>query len=238
MALTDSSSRVTRNVMAASATTWHLTGILGVLACLALSSVASAQLPEGDALFFREDWAELPPSLPLTQEHVASDDLTLHLYGPGSDRIKKSHHEEPPLDPYYVWSGQADGTWAVTLSRQGALVDLSGSGAQIRWRSRPSGFRRVHVILKQDDGVWLVGEQADTLRGTWHVHSVPVRALRWRRLDIERITEGGRVQNPDLSRIAEVGFTDLMRGGGSTASTRIDWIEVRGQAITASYSEN
>lgn len=208
-------------------------GFLLALVFLAPLQVANGQAQGESPVFFREDWAETPPALPITQDHVESPDLTLHLYGPGGDQVKKSHHEEPPLDPYYVWSGECEGTWAVTLSREGMLVDLSGAGARIRWRSRPSGLRQIHAVLRQADGTWLVSEQADTLRGTWHDHSFRVQELQWRRLDIERVTEGERVQDPDLSRIAEVGFTDLMPGGGSAASTRIGWIEVRGAEVTA-----
>jgi hypothetical protein len=43
--------------------------------------------------------------------------------------------------------------------------------------------------------------------------------------------EGGRADNPDLSRVVEVGFTDLMRGGQSQACSRLDWIEVDGTAV-------
>lgn len=50
--------------------------------------------------------------------------------------------------------------------------------------------------------------------------------LRWRRLDIGTVTEGNWVDRPDLSRVREIGFTDLMAGGGSAASSRLDWIEV------------
>jgi hypothetical protein len=78
-----------------------LGSVLGGLLVLASVGVAIAQAQDEGAVFFREDWAETPPSLPITREHVANPDLTLHLYGPGGDKVKKSHHEEPPLDPYY-----------------------------------------------------------------------------------------------------------------------------------------
>lgn len=192
---------------------WDLGSVpIVLLACasLGLMDAWAQETPR----FFREDWAESPPSLPITQTHVADSELTLHLYGPGGDLVKKSHHEEPPLDPYYVWSGRCDGTWALTLSREGAAVDLAGPNAEIQWRSRPSGLRAIRVVLKQSDGTWLVSEQADTLRGAWHTKTFPVSRLRWHQLDIDRITEGVRVEDPDLGRVTEVGFTDLMRGGG------------------------
>lgn len=201
------------------------------------TAVLGAQAQEA-SVYFREDWAELPPALPITQEHVASPDLTLHLRGPGGDKVKKSHHENPPLDPYYVWSGRTDAPWAVTLSRAGSYVDLSSEGAKVRWRSRPSGLRRIRVVLGLADGTWLVSEQADTLGGEWHVRTFPVPELRWHRLDIEQVTEGAPARAPDLSRVAEVGFTDLRRGASSAASSRIDWIEVRGPAVSYSPPED
>ena len=38
-------------------------------------------------------------------------------------------------------------------------------------------------------------------------------------------------KDPDLSRVDEIGFTDLMHGGGSPACSRLDWIEVWGKAV-------
>ena len=35
----------------------------------------------------------------------------------------------------------------------------------------------------------------------------------------------------DLSRVDEIGFTDLMTGGKSKACSRIDWIEVYGKSV-------
>ena len=41
--------------------------------------------------------------------------------------------------------------------------------------------------------------------------------LHWRRLDMDNILEGPRVDNPDLRRVDEIGFTDLMRDGLASA---------------------
>jgi len=77
------------------------------------------------SLFFREDWKEIPAATPVTQQHVFNSDLLLNLYGPGCDSIKKSHHETPIDDPYYIWSGLCLGNWAVTLKHKTSFVDLS-----------------------------------------------------------------------------------------------------------------
>lgn len=178
-------------------------------------------------LVAREDWRETPAAVPITQAHVANADLELLVIGPGAAGIKKSHHDQPADDPYYVWSGDATGTWAVALRPRGTVLDLSRGGA-IRWRSRQSGFRQLHPIVQLEDGQWLVADQADGASEEWRIHEFAAADLTWRTLDAATIVEGRSVSRPSLARITAVGFTDLMRGGGTPASSRLDWIEVYG----------
>jgi len=124
------------------------------------------------SLFMREDWKETPAATPVTQSHVVSNDFLLGLYGPGCDSIKKSHHEAPADDPYYIWSGLCRGNWVVTLKHAKSYVDL-GSYGKIMWRSRQSGTRCLHIVLKLADGTWLVGSQGDCISKDW-------RMLIWR----------------------------------------------------------
>jgi hypothetical protein len=178
--------------------------------------------------FFREDWKEMPAATPITQEHIANPRLLLALYGPGKDAVRKSHHDRPANDPYYVWSGECKGNWVVTLHDKTALVDLTGP-AKIRWRSFQSGFRQLHLVLKLADGSWLVSDEADGASPTWHEREFNIADLHWRNLAIDIVAEGEVVDHPDLSRVDEIGFTDLMTGGGSSACSRVDWIEVYGK---------
>jgi hypothetical protein len=65
--------------------------------------------------------------------------------------------------------------------------------------------------------------------------------VRWRRLDIENVIEGRDgywVDYPDLSKVEEIGFTDLMRGAGhgSGGGSRVDWIEVYGKSVPRTAS--
>jgi hypothetical protein len=66
--------------------------------------------------------------------------------------------------------------------------------------------------------------------------------IEWRKLDINKVAEartGTRYENgrweanPDLSKVDEIGFTDLMGGSGHGQGgwSRIDWIEVYGVPI-------
>lgn len=182
------------------------------------------------SLFFREEWKAIPFATPITQEHVANEDLILSLHGPGADNIRKSHHSRPVDDPYYVWSGLCEGNWAVSLKHKDYYVDLNAY-AKILWRTKQSGLRNLRIILKLADGSWLVSDQYDGASVDWRIREFNLQDIVWYELDIQRVVEGSRVTNPNLTKVDEIGFTDLMRGGRSNASSRIDWIEVYGNKI-------
>ncbi|MCF6297640.1 MAG: hypothetical protein L3J08_06605, partial [Flavobacteriaceae bacterium] len=120
---------------------------------------AQEQRPE---IFFREDFKETPPQTPITQGHVENPNLLISLYGKGANLIKKSNHDTPFDDPFYVWSGLCEDNWAVTLKHKSKYVNLSKQ-AKIRWRSKQSGFRQLHIILKLADGTWLISDDFDGL---------------------------------------------------------------------------
>ncbi|MEZ5071935.1 MAG: hypothetical protein R2751_13490 [Bacteroidales bacterium] len=176
-------------------------------------------------LLYREDWRESPAETPVSQAHVQHPELILNLHGPGRDSLKKSHHDEPVDDPYYVWSGLCTGTWGLSLRYPHGLLDLSGYG-KIRLRSRQSGLRVLHLMLELGDGRWVVSREGVPASGDWVVTEFPVPELHWYHIDLQSLLEGAPVPDPDLSRIRSVGCTDLMRGGGSAASSRLDWIEI------------
>jgi hypothetical protein len=200
--------------------------LLGILLLCALTAFAQ----ERPGLFLREDWKEIPAATPITQEHVSNSELTLSLHGPGRSGIRKSHHDQPADDPFYVWSGDCPGNWAVSLRHRESDVDLTGL-AKIRWRSKQSGFRQLRVILKLAGGPWLVSDAFDGPSADWREREINIGDIRWRALDIENIVERNWVPAPDLSRVEEVGFTDLMSGGSTPASSRLDWIEVYGRGV-------
>jgi Tol biopolymer transport system component len=181
-------------------------------------------------LFFREDWKETLAATPVTQQHVSNSDLLMNLYGAGCDSIKKSHHDTPVDDPYYIWSGLCLGNWAVTLKHRTFNVDLA-SYSKIVWRSKQSGLRELHIILKLADGTWLVSDKGEGESKDWRICEFNLADIRWYKLDIKNVIEGAQITSPDLSKVEEVGFTDLMRGGQSIACSRLDWIEVFGKPV-------
>ncbi len=195
---------------------------------LLLSTTCQAQYRP--SLFFREDWKEIPPETPVSQDHVANSNLVLGLYGGAIDRMRKSNHDHPDDDPFYVWSGLCQGNWAVTLKDAGSFVDLS-EYAKIKWRTKQSGFRCLYILLKLADGTWLVSDQCDRPSGDWRIKEFNIVDIKWYALDIKTIVEKRPVEDPDLSKVDEIGFTDLMAGGRSDACSRVDWIEVYGKAV-------
>ncbi|RPJ80038.1 MAG: hypothetical protein EHM18_19120 [Acidobacteria bacterium] len=202
-----------------------------LLMSLALAVEASAQPASGGQLWFREDWKEIPAATPVTQEHVNNPELTLHTYGRAKDSIKKSHHDQPANDPYYIWSGECRGGWGLTLSEAGSGADFAKGGV-IRWRSRQSGERFPRLLIRLRDGTFYVSDQTDTNSSEWHIFSFILERVTWSALDIEKFVPVPGSKKPNLAQVAEVGFTDLEPGRGSNLSSRIDWIEVYAPTAT------
>lgn len=196
---------------------------------LLLSTTCQAQQYRPD-LFFREDWKEIPPVQPVNQDHLTNPNLVLGLYGGAVDSMRKSNHDHPADDPFYVWSGLNPSNWALTLKDSGSYVDLS-EFANIKWRSKQSGFRCLRILLKLADGTWLVSDQCDCRSVDWRIREFNISDIKWYTLDINTITEQKPIDNPDLSKVDEIGITDLMAGGRSVACSRLDWIEVYGKAV-------
>jgi hypothetical protein len=191
----------------------------------------SAQEPNyRPGLFFREDWKETPAEIPLSQKHVNNPDLLVQLYGPGQDSLKKSNHEKPEDDPFYVWSGLCLGNWMVTLKHKAGNVDLTGF-AKISWRAKQAGLRQLRITLKLANGTWLVSDQFDDATKDWRIKEFNIQDVIWYKLDAKAVVEIGHVTNPDLSNVEEIGFTDLMSGGKSASCSRLDWIEVYGKSV-------
>ena len=138
-------------------------------------------------------------------------------------------------DITYVMSLLTTSNWAITLRDKNNDVDLTGL-AMWTWRTRISGFHLLRPIVKLANGTWLVGTRRPVSRMTGSSQNFFSGDVRWRTLDIEQVVEGREARwmdNPDLSRVEEIGFTDLMRGAGhgSGGGSRVDWIQVTGKPV-------
>jgi len=111
---------------------------------------------------------------------------------------------------------------------------LSGNLAKIRWVVRTSGFHQVRPVLKLADGTWLVGDHVTGPNADFNVSDISISDVRWLKLDIDRVVAVGTwVERPNLSKVDEVGFADLMPGSGhgSGGYANIGRIEVYGKPV-------
>lgn len=171
--------------------------------------------PPRPPLFFRETWKQAPGGAEqaVTPEGVAGANLELKLYGGGKD-IQITGTDGNESNPTHLWTGLCTATCAAALRDKDNYVDLTGL-AKIRWLTKISGFHQVHPIIKLADGTWLVGDRADGSTVDWHESEFSLSEVRWLRLDINKVlTKGNFVEKPDLSKVDEIGFTDLMPGSG------------------------
>jgi hypothetical protein len=225
---------------------------------------AAAVVPR-PPVFFHEAWKkpEGPdPRRVMAQEWVGNPNLELKLYGPGTSGKGLEHQDEENFKRFagslivnvrgepdnwaFIWSGFTEGNWALTLRDKNSFVNLSGPLTKIRWKSLQSGFALLRPVIKTADGKYYVGDKTDGLSPDWHENEIIVADVRWLELNPMGATEatvrGGGVgwQNPDLSRVDEIGFTTLSRGTapGSGASARIAWIEVVGHPVPRAGKSN
>jgi len=140
-------------------------------------------------------------------------------------------------DPPNLWTGVCQTPIAVTLRDRSSFVDLTGR-ARMRWVTRVSGFHVVRPVVKLADGSWFVGDYAEgapSANSTLFLESeFAVSSVRWLPLDITRVvTVGQSWAQPDLSRVDEVGFADLLPGSGHGwgGFVNVGRIEVYGQPV-------
>jgi hypothetical protein len=233
-----------------SARAWTVAGAITLLASgahdsLAQPSASAAGFLEHDAvtppLLFREVWQPPPHTGPLndenrriTAEALTRPNLELELYGTDARDIQVTSHNGVPD----LWLGFTTSPVALTLRDKNAYLDLTGL-ARVRWRTRTENLHVLHPVVKLADGTLLVGSQtfqspqrrmegSQAFSGDFVVSEVTFSDQRWFQLDPEKVVVKLEVSNPDLSRVDEIGFVDLMPGGGHgfAGCSNVSWIEV------------
>ena len=210
------------------------------------------------SLLFREDF----PSggsrhAPLTQERIGNPNLELKMYGPGGVSgdgetygIRLSYEEDqvyPGKLASMVYSGVVKGSWAVMLKDKNNYLDLRDT-ARIHWRVPARGLHTLRPVLRLADGTMWVADYAEPLSTYFHENEIfLVDIPRWRKVNPETMGEA-RVQareplwqvDLNLSKVDEIGFTDLMSGAGdgTQGNTSVDWIEVYGNPVPRAASQS
>jgi hypothetical protein len=229
---------------------WAIAGSIALLACGGSNAPAqSSALTPGflehpavtPPLLFREVWQQPPHTGPLndenrriTQQALTNPDLELRLYGTDARNIQATEHNGIPD----LWNGFTTSPVALTLRYKNGYLDLTGL-TRMRWRTRTENLHVLHPVVKLADGKLLVGSQtfqspqrrmvgSDGFTGDFVVSEVTFDDQRWFELDPERVVVKLEVNNPDLSRVDEIGYVDLMPGGGhgTAGCSNVSWIEV------------
>ncbi len=166
-------------------------------------------------LFFKEEWRSNGPEAPVVIEKATlNPNLELKLYGPTGKEILLTGNTGDENNPVHLWTGMCTSPCAFTLREKGNFADLTGL-ARIRVITKTSGFHKVNLIVKLADGTLLIGDHFEGTPVDWIENEFAVSELRWRKLDGDRVvTTGDWVNAPNLSRVDEIGFADLMPGSG------------------------
>jgi hypothetical protein len=186
-------------------------------------------------LFLKEDWKQIPGGgeHPVTPVSVTAANVEMRLYGAASREIQLTGNDGDENNPTHVWTGLCTSPCGLTLRDKARFVDLSGL-ARIKWNIKTSGFHEIRPLVKLADGTWLVGDHTDASTLDWVVSEFSVGAVRWLKVDPERlVTTGNFVDKPDLTRVDEIGFVDLTpaSGHGPGGWSDVAQIEVYGKAV-------
>src|SRR6266850_2937715 len=237
----------------------------GLLAILGMVSIAFAQqAPAGGAgrpaataapLAFKVEWVR-PPSQEDTkvrytpvQQNVSDPNVEIKFYGAAGKQILTTGVPGSDVTPYGVWTGTAEGPFAVTFKLKNNYVDLTGL-ANIRWFTKTSGFHVVRPVVKLANGTLMVGDLAFSSVPKLTLSEFALTNVRWIKLDPDRVVTVNSgpaaanpnneiwVPNPDLSKVEEIGFADLMPGSGHGTGGYIQLgrIEVYGKTFPGSVS--
>jgi hypothetical protein len=228
------------------------TTIAAALMALAAVSAAFAQsapaggggarpAPTRPPLFFGESWKGLPTppddhgAWPASQQGVSNPNLQLTLHGTSGKEIQLvAVRGSADVYPVNLWTGTTTSPSGASLRDRSNFVDLTDPLAKIRWTVRTSGFHQIHPIVKLADGTWLVGDRTTGPSADFNVDDVSIADVRWMKLDIARVvTTGNWVDHPDLRKVDEVGFADLMPGSGHGPGgyVNVARIEVYGRPV-------
>ena len=202
---------------------------------------AARPAPARPPLFFAESWKQLPTppddhgAWGMTQQGVGSPNLQLTLHGTSGKEIQLvAVRGSADVYPVNLWTGTTTSPSGASLRDRNNFVDLTDQFAKIRWVVRTSGFHQVRPIVKLADGTWLVGDHATGPSLDFNIDDVSIADVRWLKLDAARmVAVGNWIEHPDLSKVDEVGFADLMPGSGHGPGgyVNVGRIEVYGKPV-------
>jgi hypothetical protein len=172
----------------------------------------------GPPLLFREVWVRPPyegelddekKKIRRTDEAITNRNLELKVYGTDVKNLMVAEHE----GRWDLWTGLAMSPVAATLRHKEYYLDLTGR-ARLRWITRTQGLHVIHPAMKVADGTLIAGSYTVSTEGEFLSSEVAFGNQRWYVLDPQTLVTKVEYKNPDLSKIDEVGFVDLMPSAG------------------------
>ena len=205
---------------------------------MAAAAAGPPAVEDRPPLAFREEFTDGKGDTPVSVDSIKNKELAFATYGPGKGLVDKTYHAAPPNLGGFIWSGACLQVCGFTLYLPKDYIDLRGM-AKITWRTTQTGLHQLRLMIKAADGKMYVSDQSVGATSDWQVSDLIIRDLRWRELDVVNMNDistatGQWATPPDLSRIAEIGWTDLAPGSGHgriAGSSRVDWIEVYGRRV-------
>ncbi len=196
-------------------------------------------------LYLKVEWVR-PPSqtsqVPMVQENVVDQNVEVKWYGAAAKKLLTTGTPGSEVAPFGVWSGECDGPFAVTFHlKDGSAVDMTGL-ANVRWFVKTSGFHVIRPVIVLPDGTMLIADLPFSSIPMLTQSEFSLMGQRWLKLDKDRIVTLGRnpapaneiwYPDPDLSKIEEVGFADLIpsSGHGTGGYIQLGPIEVFGKTV-------
>ena len=231
------------------------TVLLGLIAGSLVCVFAQGQAPAPTAapLAFKVEWVRPREQedtkvryMPV-QQNIQDPNVIMTFYGKAARQILTTGAPASTVTPYGVWTGTAEGPLAVTFKLKDSYLDMTGL-ANIHWFTKTSGFHAIRPVVKLANGNLLVGDLTFESMAKLSLHEFSLLNIRWVKLDPERVVTvppgpvsgnpntGIWVANPDLSKIDEIGFTDLMPGSGHGQGgyIQLGGIEVYGKTVPRS----
>jgi hypothetical protein len=204
----------------------NLLNKVAVLALVAGSTLVMGAEPGGaprlpaprPGLFFEETWQQVPAGgeQPISQAHVVSEALELKTYGPKHEELQITGIAvgEPGYDanPIHTWSGLCGAGCTFAFKHKNSYADLSGA-ARIMFQSKTSGFHKIHPFVKLADGKTYIGDLNFGQTSDFLFTEFRIQDVKWIEFNTDNgVTRGNLLPSIDLTKVDEIGFTDLQPG--------------------------
>ena len=197
----------------------QLRGLVMSAALVACGVSLAAEAPPRPGLFWEEAWhMEKAGEHELTQMDVANPALELKIYGMhGEEGLMINGVQGSDANPPHTWSGVCGYGCTFAFKKRDSYADLTGA-ARIMVQAKTSGFHKIRPFVKLADGTTLVGDLEIVQLSDFLFTEFRPSDVRWMVFNTDSaVTRGLLLDDVDLSKVDEIGFTDLEPGAGHGA---------------------